>query len=319
MTAPRRATPFRDVEIDLAQLARNVARFRELNEGRALVVDVGANAWGHGSHVVIPALVELGVQGFIVARLDEAELVRELAADTVIVTTQHSAEETFERAVELNVAPAVRSFAELERCLAARVPAVVLVEDSGDGVEAFGHEELRRAADEAANRGVNVLPADTWARTGAELLGVSERDSVRGPSGLHPVLRLWGPVAATKRVGADEGVSYGYTYRTAGKTTLALVTLGYADGLSRSGSNRVAAVVDGAVHTVAGRVAMDAFMVDLGDVAAPALGTEATVVGDARRGEPTAQDQGRLLGMTGAEFTTRLTARPRRYGIGGVR
>ena len=90
------------------------------------------------------------------------------------------------------------------------------------------------------------------------------------------------------------------------------MTLGYSDGISRSGGNRIPAAVAGNIRTVAGRVAMDAFMVDLGDAAPPALGTEVTVLGDADRGEPTAVGLGRILGMPSAEITTRLTSRPRR-------
>ena len=319
MTAPERTAGFREAEIDLAQLARNVARFRELGEGKPLVVDVGANAWGHGLGVVVPALVELGAHGFVVARLDEAEHIRVLAPDALIVTTQHAADEDFERAAVLGVSPAVRSRAEVDRSLAAGVRTILLVADDGAGLPALGPDELRSAAAEAESRGVIPLPADAVAMAGPELLGVSEDDSSTEASGYRPVLRLWGSVAATKRVGADEGVSYGYTYRTTGQTTLALVTLGYSDGISRSGGNQVPAALAGATHTVAGRVAMDAFMVDLGDVPAPALGTEATVLGDADRGEPTARQQARILGMHSAEITTRLTARPRRYAAGAAR
>ena len=54
----------------------------------------------------------------------------------------------------------------------------------------------------------------------------------------RPVLTLVGEVVAVKHVGADAGVSYGYSYRTSAPTTLALVALGYADGVPRLASNR---------------------------------------------------------------------------------
>ena len=44
-------------------------------------------------------------------------------------------------------------------------------------------------------------------------------------------------LASTKRVRAGEGVSYGHNYTTSRETTLALVPLGYADGVPRSGTN----------------------------------------------------------------------------------
>lgn len=320
MTGPTTgAAPFREAEIDVGQLGHNIARFRGLNEGKPLFADVGANAWGHGLAVIVPAMAELGVNAFVVARIAEAELIREVDSSTLIVTTQHAADDTFDRAAALNVAPAIRTRLEFDRSVSARVPAVVLVGDDGAGLPALAQDELRSLAVEAREHGVGVILIGDVALAGPELFGVSTNDAAGGASGYRPVMRLWAPVAATKRVGSDEGVSYGYTYRTASESTLALVTLGYADGVSRSGGNRLAARLRDTTHTVAGRVAMDAFMVDLGDVPAPALGTEATVLGDAERGEPTAREQGRRLGMQSAEVVTRLTARPHRYPVGEIR
>ena len=93
-----------------------------------------------------------------------------------------------------------------------------------------------------------------------------------------PVLTLVGEVIAVKHVGADAGVSYGYTYRTAAPTVLALIGLGYADGVPRLASNRVAVAVAGGPHPLVGRVAMDQFVVDCGD-ALPEPGAEAVLFG----------------------------------------
>ncbi|KQV07995.1 alanine racemase [Leifsonia sp. Root112D2] len=307
---PVRAVPFREAEIDLERLAQNVATVRE-GLGEPLLVDVGADAWGHGLAVVVPALVESGIDAFVVARVDDAVQLRALAPDALIITTQHASDEGFDRAVSLKITPAVRSRSEYHRSVAAGVRALVLVADGGSGIPGFDDTELSIMIADAARLGITVLPA--VAPIGAELFGVSEGDDV---DALPPVMRLWAPVTATKRAGIDEGVSYGYTYRTASETTLALVPLGYGDGLSRAASNTATAAVDGATHTIAGRVAMDAFMLDLGDVAAPSLGTEATVLGDASRGEPTAVQHARTLDTHSAEITTRLSARVHRYAKG---
>ena len=301
--------PFREAEIDLDALARNVARFRELTEGAPLFADVGADAWGHGLAVVVPALAALGAQTFVVARADEAALVRALAPEQLVVTTQHAAGDDFAWAAAADAVPTVRSIDELRRAAAAGVQGVVLAEDTGEGLPGLGSDELGLAAAEAEAQGIPAMLDSAFPVIGAELFGVSEFGDA-APE-FEPVLRLWAPVAATKRVGAGEGVSYGYTYRTAAETNLALVTLGYADGLSRSAGNAVRASIGGVAHTIAGRVAMDAFMLDLGDEA-PALGTEVTVLGDARRGEPSAFEHAETLGTHGAEVTTRLSARPRR-------
>jgi alanine racemase len=313
MTPP---VPFREAEIDLDALAGNVARFRELTDGAPLFVDVGADAWGHGLDLVVPALVSLGAQALIVGRLDEAERVRALAPEPLIVTTQHAADEDFARAAALDVAPTVRSLEEYARAADGGVRGVVLAEETGVGLPGLAPAELDDARADAALRGIAALVDTSFPYVGAELFGISEDDGLDVARDFAPVLRLWAPIAATKRVGAGEGVSYGYTYRTPAETTLALVTLGYADGLARAGGNTVEASVDGVPHRIAGRVAMDAFMLDLGEVAAPPLGTEAAVLGDARRGEPAAARHATALGTHSAELTTRLTARVHRYAKG---
>ena len=309
------SVPFREASVDLDVLAANVAHFRELTDGAPLFVDVGADAWGHGLDVVVPALAELGAQAFVVARLDEAEQVRSLAPEALIVTTQHAADEDFTRAAALGVAPRVHSLDEYERAADGGVTGVVIAEEAGEGVPGLAPAEVDDVQADAALRDLAAIPDSRFPVVGAELFGISEDDADVAPD-FHPVLRLWAPIAATKRVGADEGVSYGYTYRTRTDSTLALVTLGYADGVSRAAGNRVTASVGGVPHLIAGRVAMDAFMLDLGDAPAPALGTEATLLGDTRRGEPTAHQHAQALGTHSAEITTRLSARPRRHSAG---
>lgn len=306
------SVPFREATIDFDALAGNVARFRELTDGAPLFVDVGADAWGHGLDVVVPALVGLGAQALVVARLDEAERVRALAPEPLIVTTQHTADEDFTRAAAAGVAPLVRSTGEYERAADGGVTGVLLAEETGEGLPGLAPAELEDLRADAALRGIAAAVDSAFPIVGAELFGVTEEDTDVAPD-FAPVLRLWAPIAATKRVGAGEGVSYGYTYRTSADTVLALVTLGYGDGVSRAAGNRAEASVGGVRRTIAGRVAMDAFMLDLGDAAAD-RGTEVTVLGDARRGEPSAYEHARALGTHSAEVTTRLSSRPRRAG-----
>ncbi|GAA2171447.1 hypothetical protein GCM10009846_05340 [Agrococcus versicolor] len=91
------------------------------------------------------------------------------------------------------------------------------------------------------------------------------------------VVRLAGEVVSTKRVPAGHGVSYGSEHVTAEPTTLALVALGYADGVPRSASG-APVTVGGASHAIAGRVAMDQVVLDVGDARVQA-GAEAVLWG----------------------------------------
>jgi len=89
-------------------------------------------------------------------------------------------------------------------------------------------------------------------------------------AGQHPILSLEGEVVAVKTVPADTPVSYGYTYVTAHESTLALVALGYADGVPRNASNRATVRIGDTRGVVAGRIAMDQLVVDLGPASASA-------------------------------------------------
>jgi alanine racemase len=105
----------------------------------------------------------------------------------------------------------------------------------------------------------------------------------------RPVMSLVGEVVALKRVPAAVGVSYGYSYRTPTSTTLALIALGYADGVPRLASNRARVLVGDATYPLVGRIAMDQFVLDVG-AADIAPGAEAVLFGDPSRGEPSALD-----------------------------
>ncbi|MET0964749.1 MAG: alanine racemase C-terminal domain-containing protein, partial [Nakamurella sp.] len=133
------------------------------------------------------------------------------------------------------------------------------------------------------------------------------------PVGLRPAMTLRATVALTKRVPAGYGVSYGLTYRTAAETTLALVPVGYADGIPRAASSAGEVWLGGKRRRIAGRVAMDQFVVDCGDD--PVLAGDAVIVfGPGDDGEPTADDWATACETINYEIVTRIGPRvPRRY------
>jgi alanine racemase len=127
-------------------------------------------------------------------------------------------------------------------------------------------------------------------------------------------------VVLTKRVPPGQGVSYGLTYVTQRETTLALVPLGYADGVPRHASNVGPVHLGGRIRTVAGRVCMDQIVLDCGDDPV-AAGDVATLFGDGADGGPTATDWAEAVGTINYEIVTRFgsTRVPRVYdGTAGV-
>jgi alanine racemase len=138
--------------------------------------------------------------------------------------------------------------------------------------------------------------------------------------GLRPAMTARARVALTKRVPAGQGVSYGHIYFTERETTLALVPLGYADGVPRHGSNVGPVQLGGRRRTIAGRVCMDQIVLDVGDDPVVA-GDVATLFGPGDDGGPTATDWADAIGTINYEIVTRFgsTRVPRVYdGSAGV-
>ncbi|MET0302739.1 MAG: alanine racemase [Microbacteriaceae bacterium] len=146
-------------------------------------------------------------------------------------------------------------------------------------------------------------------RIGIGIYGLSPfADKTSAELGLRPAMTLRGAVAAVRRVPAGTGVSYGYDHRTERETTLALVPLGYADGVPRQASGRGPVRIGGARFHVAGRIAMDQFVVDVGDHAVT-VGDEVVLFGDPTLGAPAADDWGTAAGTVNYEIVTRIGSR----------
>jgi alanine racemase len=142
-------------------------------------------------------------------------------------------------------------------------------------------------------------------RTGIATYGLSPVAGER--FGLRPAMTVRAQVMVTKRVPAGEGVSYGHTYRTSGETTLAVVPIGYGDGVPRHGSNSGPVWLAGRWRTVAGRVCMDQIMLDCGDD--PVFpGDVAVLFGPGESGEPTADDWADAIGTINYEIVTRMSS-----------
>ncbi|RST01209.1 MULTISPECIES: alanine racemase [Streptomyces] len=154
-------------------------------------------------------------------------------------------------------------------------------------------------------------------RTGIAVYGVSPSPELGTPAqlGLRPAMTLKASLALVKTVPAGHGVSYGHHYVTESETHLALVPAGYADGIPRNASGRGPVLVAGRFRRAAGRIAMDQFVVDLGEDLAEA-GDEAVIFGDAERGEPTAEDWAQAAGTIAYEIVTRIGGRVPRVYLG---
>jgi alanine racemase len=109
-------------------------------------------------------------------------------------------------------------------------------------------------------------------------------------------------------------VSYGATWRAAGRTCLATIAAGYADGVRRSLSNRGAALLGGRRLPFAGRVTMDMTVLDAGD-AEPPSGAVATLLGTDGEASLTLDEVAAAAGTISYEILTGLSNRVARVYV----
>lgn len=369
MTAEARLT------IDTGVLRHNVGILRDAVGPAAVMAVVKANAYGHGALECALAFEEAGVDWLGVVDLDEAIALRRGGVSVPVLSWLHAPGETFDRAVQFEITPAISDLAQVDACVAAGVPAVHICLDTGlsrngavesewealfdrlavaqgegrlrvegvmshlsntspqeDGhqmasfVRAVGllaardiHPPLQHLAASAAALSYGASRI-TLVRFGLALYGLSPfADRSSADLGIRPALTLAVPVIGVKAVAAGEGTSYGYTWRAERDTRLALLPIGYADGIERSAGNRASVLLGGRLCPVVGRIAMNALTVDIGavddaDALSVDIGDEAVLFGDPAAGHPSVTDWADATGTINYEVVARLSQRlPRRY------
>ena len=174
--------------------------------------------------------------------------------------------------------------------------------------------ELRHLANSAATLVHPSAHADL-VRPGIAMYGLTPVPQVDDDFGLRPAMTVRCRLALTKRLPAGQGISYGHAYVTDTDTVVGLVPAGYADGVPRNATNVGPLLVEGRRTTIAGRVCMDQFVVDLGPDSQARAGDVVTLFGGAP-GEPTAQDWADATDTISYEIVTRLGGRVPRLYVG---
>ena len=190
---------------------------------------------------------------------------------------------------------------------AAFVEACALAEDAGL------HPEVRHLANSA---GAVLLPSlrHDLVRVGISTYGFSPAPSVVSGAdlGLVPAMTVRGTVVLAKELQAGDGVSYGHTYVAPEPMRVALVPMGYGDGVPRHASSTAEVQIDGIRGQVLGRVCMDQLVVRAPYAHA---GDEVVLFGPGSNGEPTATDWARWSGTIDYEIVTRMGGRQTRLWV----
>lgn len=154
-------------------------------------------------------------------------------------------------------------------------------------------------------------------RPGIALYGLSPVPELGG-FGLRPVMTLRARIALVKSIPAGAGVSYGHTWVAPRDTTVALIPVGYADGVPRALGGRFGVQIGSRRFPQIGRVCMDQIVVDLGpDPGSVAEGDIAVLFGSGADGAPVAQDWADALDTIHYEIVSGVRGRVVRTYIGG--
>ncbi|BBZ35058.1 alanine racemase [Mycolicibacterium confluentis] len=141
-------------------------------------------------------------------------------------------------------------------------------------------------------------------RPGIAMYGLNPVPGLVDPD-LIPAMTLSAPVVMVRPIRAGDGVSYSHTWIADRDTTVALIPLGYADGVFRALGGRMEVSINGIRRPSVGRVCMDQFLVDLGPGAVDVVeGDRAILFGPGTSGEPTAAEWADLIGTIHYEVVT---------------
>lgn len=154
----------------------------------------------------------------------------------------------------------------------------------------------------------------TMVRPGLMLYGYNPLETGTEAADLQPALSLVTRIAFLKKVPAGIPISYGRTFTTERESIIATLPIGYADGYSRSLSNKGEALVRGGRARIAGRVCMDMCMIDVTDIPGVREGDEVVLIGSQGNERITADDIAAKTGTIAYEVLCGISSRvPRIY------
>ncbi len=185
-----------------------------------------------------------------------------------------------------------------------------------DQTQAAGFElQVKHLANSAATLGLPQTYLNL-VRPGVAIYGVSPGGDVGSAIDheLKPVMSLRSSIALLKEVPAGTGLSYAHQYYTERDTRVALIPAGYADGIPRAATNKGPVLIGGEIRTIAGRVCMDQFVLDVGGLDVE-LGDEVVLFGDPAVGAPSLEAWADAADTINYEIITRIGPRVAREYI----
>ncbi len=174
------------------------------------------------------------------------------------------------------------------------------------------HFKIRHCANSGAVINYPEMYLD-MVRPGIALYGMYPGHETGGIR-LAPVMELKSRIVAVNEHEAGDCISYGCTFTADRKMKIAVLPIGYADGLHRALSNKIDVLVHGKRCRQIGRICMDMCMVDVTDIPDVKTGDVATIFGHDGEEAISAKEVAEKAGTISYEVFCALTKRiPRVY------
>jgi alanine racemase len=186
-----------------------------------------------------------------------------------------------------------------------------------EAVDALARQGLQPRIRHMANSAATLFLPEAhfdMVRVGIAMYGLrASTDRLPGVP-LVPAMTLKARVTQLRKLHAGDTVGYGRTYVASRDMRIAVLPLGYADGVSRSLSSRGRVCLQGRSAPIVGRICMDQLMVDVTGFGQLAVGDEAVLMG---QDGPSMAEIAGLLGTIDYEVACAVRSRvPRVYTEG---
>ncbi|MEL4896147.1 alanine racemase [Crocosphaera sp. Alani8] len=139
-------------------------------------------------------------------------------------------------------------------------------------------------------------------RVGLGLYGLYPAPHCRSIVPLKPVLQVKAKITQIKTIPANTGVSYGYQFISDRPMKIAVVGIGYADGVPRNLSNRLQVLIHGQRASQIGAITMDQLMLDVSHLRRVKVGDVVTLIGKDGKQEIAADHWAKMLGTISWEI-----------------
>jgi len=174
---------------------------------------------------------------------------------------------------------------------------------------------LLHLANSAGTMTNSVLHYDL-VRVGLAIYGLYPASHLKNVINLKPALQVKARVAQVKTIPPQTGVSYGYKFITDRELRLAVVGIGYADGVPRNLSNKMTVLIRGQHVPQIGAITMDQLMLDVSAIADLAAGEVVTLLGHEGEEQISADDWAASLGTISWEILCGFKHRLPRVAVG---